>query len=349
MTIDGTDLELDAEIGIEAARALVHGAMCAAGYTDAEAAVITDQIVECELRGVPNAGLSRALTLVELTARMPPPTGMRTTRQTPVSAVVEGGGACGYLVAHAATELAIEKASSAGIAAVAANDTWYTGMYVHYLELATRAGLVGIAMGNSGPHVAPHGSAEAVLGTNPLGFGFPTGADPVIFDASTSSLVLSELHMALRLGQAIPPGAAFDAQGLPTTDPAEALAGAIAVWGGHRGYGLSIAVQLFGALAGAPTPGRASGHGFLFLAIRPDLFGDEGEFLTAASALADRVRAAEPLPGGDGARLPFERSARVRRERLARGSFPVSGLLVAQLEEAAGTSSDRGANGVPGR
>ena len=330
------DDTFDTVIEVATARALVERAMVATGFTAAEAGIIADQIIDCELRGVPNAGLSRALTLIDIARDRPAPSGMTVTRETPTSAKIEGGGVCGYLVAHAATELAIAKAAGSGVAVVAANDTWYTGMYVHYLEMAVRHGLVGIAMGNSGPHVAPYGSVEPLLGTNPIAIGFPSDGDPVIFDAGTSDLVLSEVHLAERLGEPLPAGRAFDAGGLPTTDPAEALLGAIKVWGGHRGFGLSVAVQLFGILAGAAAPEDADGHGFVFIAIRPDLFGDPDTFRASVTAFADRIRASNPEPGGPPVRMPFDRSAARRREQLALGAFPTSQKLVAQLQEIAG-------------
>jgi LDH2 family malate/lactate/ureidoglycolate dehydrogenase len=332
---DKYEVEFDTEVELATARALVQRVMETAGFTEGEAGIITDQIIECELRGVPNAGLSRALSLHDIATRTPRSTGMRVTRETPVSALIEGRNTCGYLVAHAAVELAIAKAEASGVAVVAANDTWYTGMYVHYLEAATRAGLVGIAMGNSGPHVAPYGSVEAKLGTNPIAFGFPSRDDPIIFDAGTSSLVLSELHMAARLGRSIPDGHAFDPEGQPTIDPALALAGAIKVWGGYRGYGLSVAVHLLGILAGASAPGEASGHGFMFIALRPDLFGDADSFLSSISAFSDSIRLSRPEPGGRPVRMPFDRSAKTRRDLLARGSFPTSRRLIDQLQERA--------------
>ena len=88
-------------------------------------------------------------------------------RETPVSAFVEGGDQVGYLVGHRAAELAIERAKKSGIGIVGANETWFTGMFSYYMEMATREDLVGMAIGNASPRVAPQGSAEGRFGTNP--------------------------------------------------------------------------------------------------------------------------------------------------------------------------------------
>jgi LDH2 family malate/lactate/ureidoglycolate dehydrogenase len=141
------------------------------------------------------------------------------------------------------------------------------------------------------------------------------------------------LHLAAFLGRSLPDGYAFDTTGQPTNDPSQALAGAIKVWGGHRGYGLSVAVQLLGILAGAATPTESAGHGFLFMAIRPDLFGDEETYLTGVSAFADEVRTSMPEQAGYPVRMPFDRSADTRRRLLARGTFPTSQILINKLNE----------------
>lgn len=321
------------ELPINDARDLVLRAFQTAGFSLEEARIIGDQIVESELRGVPNAGISRALTLIDVVKRNPPHAPITVTRETSVSALVEGGGNCGYLVAHRAVELGIVKARMNGMAAVAARDTAYTGMYVHYLEAATRAGLVAIASGHSGPRVAPFGAVEARLGTNPIAFAFPTSRDPIIFDTGTSAVVLSELHMARRLDMEIGEGLAYGPSGEPTRDPSAALEGAITVWGGYRGSGLSMSVQLLGIFAGgSPIPDDNSGHAFLFIAMRPDLFADPGEFERAAEQFAESARSARPVPGGSGVRLPFDRSAQTRRKYLAAGSFPVSRRVLADLK-----------------
>lgn len=336
MKTDFTGDVSEIDIEVESARSLVDRAMRATGFTARESEIITSQIIECELRGVPNAGLSRALTLIDVTRGGPRPTPITVTRETAVSALVEGGGSCGYLVAHRAVEIGIEKALASGVSAVSARDTAYTGMYVHYLEQATRAGLVSMAAGNAGPHVAPHGAVEARLGTNPIAFGFPTTDDPIIFDSGTSSVVLSEVTLAQRSGMSLPEGVAFGPDGQPTVDPAQALAGAIKVWGGYRGSGLSIVVHLLGMLAGGDAvPRDDAGSGFIFIAIRPELFGDAEEFKAAASSYAESVRAARPEPGGAPVRLPFDRSAQTRRALLSRGSFPTSQALIDALEDIA--------------
>lgn len=327
-------------IAIEEADALVVDGMEAAGYSPDEARIIADHVMGCELRGVSFGGLSRALSLIERARSGPPPREMRIERETPVSALIDGGDQNGYLVAHRAVRLGIEKAKQSGIAAIGANNTWYTGMYAHYLEMATQEGLVAMAMGSSAPRVAPHGSSEGRFGTNPIAFGFPADDQPIIFDTGTSAMMIAELVLAQRLGQPLPEGMAYDAAGMETTDPTAALAGAIKVWGGHKGAGFALVVQMMGILVGGgamPTDYRDCG--FFFLAIRPDLFMDPKEFTARIASYAKAVRAARPVESGASVRMPFDRSAEARKRHLAQGTIEVPEAIVAELRKAAGRPS----------
>lgn len=325
------------QIKIEDARDLVQRAMERSGYSSADAETITGQIIGCELRGVAFAGLSRALSLIERTVGGPPQLPMRILRESPVSALIDGGNTCGYIVAPHAVALGIEKARANGIGAVGANNTWYSGMYVHYLEQATDAGLVAMAVGSSAPRVAPHGATEGRFGTNPIAFAFPSNGDPIIFDAATSAIAIAEAVLAQRTGRRLSEGVAYGPDGVETTDPFAAVAGAIKAWGGHRGSGLGIVVQLLGILAGGGLmPADYMDCGFFFLAIRPDLFMDEAEYRGRVSEYAALVRAARPVEGGGPVRMPFDRSAENRRRILAAGAFETPDEVVAALRRVAG-------------
>ena len=185
---------------------------------------------------------------------------------------------------------------------------------------------------NASPWVAPYGATEGRLGTNPICFGFPSAGDPIIYDIGTSAIIHAEVTLARRLGQDLPENVAFDRDGLPTRDPAAALAGAFATWGGHKGSGLAVVVQLLGILAGSPVlPPELAGFGYLIVAMRPDLMGPAETFRENASAFANAVRSARPVAGGSPARMPFDRSRQERQRRLAGDAIEVPDVLVTQL------------------
>jgi delta1-piperideine-2-carboxylate reductase len=325
-------------LAISQARDLVTRAMIALGHTVVDAALIADHLIDCELRGAHYGGLARAISIAERMGLAPgPPRPIRILHETPVSTRLDGGDHIGYVVAHRATTLAIEKAEASGIAVVGASDTWYTGMLSYYAEMCAARGLVSIIASNASPWVAPHGAVEGRLGTNPICFGFPSSDEPVIYDIGTSAIIHAEVTLARRLGKPLPQGVAFDRDGQPTRDPSAALAGAFAVWGGHRGSGLAIAVQLMGILAGSPPiPPELAAFGYLIIAMRPDLMGPEETFRKDVSAFAEAVRSARPAAGGPPVRMPFDRSRQERKERLAEGYLEVPDALITKLGLLAG-------------
>jgi delta1-piperideine-2-carboxylate reductase len=311
--------------------------MATLGHDPTGAELIADHLVDCELRGVAYGGLARAISIAERIER----TGdfrrpISILHQTPVSARLDGGDHIGYIVAHRATTVAIEKAEAAGIAVVGASDTWYTGMLSYYAEMAAARGLVSMIASNASPWVAPHGATEGRLGTNPICFGFPSADEPIIFDAGTSAIIHAEVTLARRLGNDLPENVAFDREGLPTRDPTAALAGAFATWGGHKGSGLGIVVQLLGILAGSPPiPPELAGFGYIIVAMRPDLMGPAETFRENVSAFAQTVRSARPVADGSPVRMPFDRSRQERQTRLAENAIEIPDVLVTQLERIA--------------
>ena len=324
---------------INQASALVHALMRASGFNEGEAGTITHHLVDCELRGAVYGGLSRALTIAETVRALPEPSApFCVTRQSSVSAQIDGGNSAGYLVAHHATELAITKAQQHGIGVVAVYNTWLTGMFSYYMEMATRNDLVALAFGSSAWYVAPHGSNEARFGTNPIACGFPSTGDPVILDIGTSAMPVGEAVLRKRLGQPLPEGWAFGPDGQPTCDPQAALEGVFKAWGGHKGAGLALMVQMFGLLCSdAVRPPAHKESTFLILVVRPDLFAPADAYKQAIADYAASVRAARPV-GAAPVRMPFERSAAERRQRLADGWFEVPDAihqqLLAQLKQA---------------
>ena len=324
---------------VAAARSLIEQVMAAVGHDAASAALIADHLLDTELRGLDYGGLARAVSIVERLAKTDNRRPIIIERDTQLVARIDGGDQIGYVVAHRATRMAIEKAKGSGIALVAAHNTWYTGMLSYYAEMAAAEGLVTMIASNASPWVAPHGATEGRFGTNPICFGFPSGNEPVIWDIGTSAIIHAEVTLHHRLGTPLPAGVAFDAEGSPTRDPAAALAGAFAPWGGHKGSGLAIVVHLLGMLAGSPViPPDLAQFGFLIVAIDPAMITEAEEWKADVAAYADKVRDARPVPGGAPVRMPFDRSRAERRRRLTADAIEVPDSIYQALRDVAASA-----------
>ncbi len=321
------------QISIEEARSLLERVMLRQGYTADEAVNIVDHLMDAELRGLRQGGLARAISISERLAR----TGltrstMRIEHETSLSARLDGADQVGYLVGRRATEIALDKVKAHGISIVAAHNTWYTGMLSYYAEMAVAAGMVCMIASNATAWVAPHGATEGRFGTNPMCFAFPSEGTPVIWDIGTSIIIHADAMLARRLGQSLAPGVAFNAQGNPTTDPNEALSGALMPWGGAKGAGLGLVVQLLGIMAGSTViPQDLSRFGFLIVMVDPGLLSPGVDFQAQVSEYVKWVQSAHPIDPQQPVRVPFERSARDRARRLQEGVVDVPETIYASL------------------
>ena len=327
------------QLTITEATTLCADSMTTIGHTPDQAGIIADHLIDCELRGVGYGGLARALSICDRVkqiglSKQP----IAITKQTPVSASIDGGDQVGYLVGDRVTEIAIATARQSGIAAVGAKETWYTGMFSYYLERVTKAGFAGLMAGSGGPIVAPAGGTQGRFATNPIAFGFPTGGDPIIWDVGTSAVTLAEVILKMRLGEPLAEGLAHDPAGQPTLDPAAALAGrAFSVWGGHKGSGLALTVQLLGMMCGAAAaPEGLRDCGFFVLVIDPGLLTSAEDYKARVSAYAEDIRSTRPIDPSNPVRVPFGRSIAERRRRVQEGVIQVPDEVVNALRAIAG-------------
>lgn len=297
------------------ARALAVAVLVRHGMPVAHAEDVAAHLVDAMVTGHAFAGLPRVPAIVAELARKGPGGPIRVTRQTPVSATIDGGDVNGYVVSLVAVRKAIEIASASGIAVVGANNTWFSGRLAYYVERIARAGLVAMHTANTAARVAPFGGADRILGTNPVAFAFPCGDEPVVLDIGTSAVTWGETLLREATARPLDAGTAVDREGRETTDPAAALEGALLAWGGARGSCLAIAVQLFGILAGSdPVLTETRNSGFFFLALKPDLLMPADEFAARIASLRERVRQSRPAAGCAGVRFPGDRSMQARRK-----------------------------------
>ena len=205
--------------------------------------------------------------------------------------------------------------------------------------MAAAEDLVTVIASNCTPWVAPEGTHQPLLGTNPFCIGIPASGTPIIYDIGTSKIIHAQVMLARRLGQTLPEDVLYDAGGNSITDPNEAfngpggaLSAALAVWGGAKGSGLSLAVQLLGVVAGSPAlPPNLADFGFLVMMINPAMFRPMEEFKAEVEKMREAYHEA-PTAGGRGLRVPFERSERMRREGRERGWIEVDVGVVERLE-----------------
>lgn len=319
-------------LSVSAARRLAEEALLGIGCRPEEAAIITDHVVDAALCGYEYAGLPKLLNLAESPRFRQPRSEMRITRETSVSLLLDGGNQNGMLGMHRATRAAIERASQHGVAVVAVHNIWMSGRSAYYVEMAASAGLIAIHTVAAPPVVAPPGGVAPALGTNPIAFGFPTDGTPLVIDIGTSVLTGTDLQLRQRLGELLPDNVAIDRWGKPTLLPDAAREGALLPFAGYKGFALALATHALGLLGGD------SRAGYLFIAIKPDLFVSEDTYRRILAAEIARIKATPRQEGVVEIRIPGERATRERVRRLREG-IEIDATVYDGLKRLAGTTS----------
>jgi LDH2 family malate/lactate/ureidoglycolate dehydrogenase len=307
------------KLSVSEAQTLAEQALGRIGYDAEEATIIADHVLDAALCGYEYSGLPKILNVAEHSqlkqARRP----MRAIRETSTSVLFDGGNNNGMVAMYRATQVAISKAREHGFGVVGVNNSWVSGRSAYYVEMAARAGLIGMHTVASRVHVAAPGSRDPATGTNPIAFGFPTQDEPFVVDLGTSAFMGTDLIFQERRDAVLPEGVAIDSEGHPTRDPTKVHA--ILPFGGYKGFALSLAMQAFGVFAGSGF-GDDKTYGYLIMAMKPDLLVPLDDFRRQMSDMLARVKATARQPGVDEIRLPGERSFR-ERKRLRREGIEI--------------------------
>lgn len=254
-------------------------------------------------------------------------------RTAPTAARITGNP--GILVATIATGLVAEIANETGIGVVATTGSHATsGSLTYYVEKLTRQDLVAFVVTDTISFVTPEGGKQRILGTNPLAIGIPTEGYPFIADMATSAITGGEVLLAAATGTTIPDGVAVDADGNATTDPAAMLdGGSLLPFGGHKGLGLSMMVQLLSGVLGGnsdlpKSPAEDWNH--VFIAISLSAFGEPESLKRHSQELIHKITGIDAKENAE-IRVPGHRSLARRDAALDRGTVDLDSDTYAQL------------------
>ncbi len=321
-------------------------------------------LVETDLRAIDSHGVSMLPMYEKMreqgTLNMTP---SRTfVRETPVLALIDADRGLGHPIAREAMMLACEKAAASGIGMVGVRNSHHFGATGLYAEMAAQRGMLGLVTSSTSvAGVIPTHGAQPLLGTNPIAFAAPGQRHaPFVLDMSTSTVAINKVKVYALNEKPLPEGWVVDGRGEAVRDSSEALAlchaqrdggitplGGNTETGGHKGYGLSVMVQILSsALTGgsfSPVRNRNAttpvphNIGHFFLAIDPRAFRGEGEFEQDVDGLIDVLTGSRPSQPGRPVQVAGEPERAARRER-ERGGIPMPDTLLAQLRVIAGNA-----------
>ena len=315
------------------------------GCSEAHADMATKVLLSADLRGVDSHGVARLSGYVRLweVKRINTTPSLKIVHESPSTAVVDGDSGLGLVVAPYAMNVAIEKAKHAGTGWVSVQNSNHFGIAAYHAMMALQHDMIGIALTNASPLVAPTYSVERLLGTNPICVVIPAGEEPpFVGDMATTTAANGKLEMLQRKNGVAPPGCIQNKQGRSSTNPHELKAGGALLplggdkeHGSHKGYILGSVVDIFSAiLSGAnygpwvppfpayvpmpdEQPGKGIGH--FFGAMRIDAFRPAVEFKQHMDKWIRRFRSAKTVEDQPKIIIPGDPEREMERLRIKNG------------------------------
>lgn len=233
------------------------------GVPDADAALLADSLVQADLWGHQSHGVMRVFWYAErlATGATTAATAVETVMDGGAVAMLDGGDGVGQVVAARAMDLAVARAKAHGVGVVSVRNSGHFGTAMYFTRRAAQAGCIGLLTTNASPAMAPWGGREKRVGNNPWSLAAPAGrCAPMMLDIANTAVARGKLYLARQRGEPIPEGWAIDAEGRPTTDPVAGIAGNILPFAGHKGYGISVMMDvLSGVLSGSGFGAEVTG------------------------------------------------------------------------------------------
>lgn len=322
------------------------------GFNVSESQIITDVLLLSDLYGIESHGTNRIVMIhqqikdgyIDIHAQP------KLIMETPISAVIDGQRGMGQLVSDHAMKIAMQKAKTSGIGLVTVRNSNHYGIAGYYSLMACKEGLIGVSMTNSLAAVVPTFGKAPMMGTNPFAFSFPANPQPFNFDAATSVVSVGKIEIYNKLAKQLPLGWGMNSEGNDETEPSAVLksvfsaasglhplGGGEETFGGHKGYGFSMVVEILCSILSLGTTSNhvetvegQAGVSHFFAAIDPKIFGDPMLIQQHLETYLSEIRSSEKREGQDRIYTHGEKEAEAYTKRIIEG-IPVNDKTIAEI------------------
>lgn len=315
----------------EEAKNLAYKKLAATGLSTEHAMKVAEILVHADLRNVNSHGVLRTEHYVDRiqAGGINEKANISFEKTGTVTGTVDGDDGIGHVIADAAMTNAIQLAKEHGVGMVTAAKSSHCGALSYFVEKAAKEKLIGIAMTHTDKIVVPFGGREAFMGTNPIAYGIPANEnEPLILDMATSNVALGKVLQHKEEGKDIPIGWGVNANGESVTNPDDVVS--LSPFGGPKGYGLSLIVDIFSGLLAGATFGphitkmygdmdRKRKLGHYFCAIDPAMFTDKQAFLQGIDQLMQELRESPTAPGFSQVFVPGDIEQINKRKNMEQG------------------------------
>jgi LDH2 family malate/lactate/ureidoglycolate dehydrogenase len=298
------------------------GVLAALGVPADQADQVALLLVDADMRGVESHGVQLlALYVSRLrSGHLRAKTEVTVEKDDGNTVLLHGGLGFGQVAGLQAIDLAMERAAEHGLAAVGVKESTHLGALGYYTRRAADKGFISFAFQNGPTIVPPFGSITAMFSTNPFSYGVPAAEeDPIVYDVATTTVAGNKILLAKKRGDpTIPADWANDDQGRPTTDTQAASVFHMQWFGGHKGYGLAILVDLLAGVLVGSSFGRTEvtaselhgkdriSKGYLFIVLDPARFMPGADFAASVDVLIRDIHSAEAADGVERVYVPGE-------------------------------------------
>lgn len=335
------------KVKIKEIEAKVVSAFIKAGVSEEDAKIVTRVLTDAQMKGIFTHGYIRVPKYIECikAGGLIPKSEITTLVDTPSWALVDGCGGLGIAISCKATELAIKKAKETGVGIVNVRGSQHFGPAGYYTAMCADAGLMGISMSNGNAIVAVTGSCENSIGNNPFSYAVPAGKyDKIVYDVAISAVSDMKVIQMAKEGKSVPDGWLIDKNGVPTNNPEDYLNGGVLLpFGGYKGYGLALMVEMFAAvLSGADTTRdvnawnktteKTGNTGHIFIALDMSKMGDRDAIVKRVEAVLDGIKGSKLAVGADTIYYPGEKELISKNACLASGEVEVFDEVISAIE-----------------
>ena len=321
-----------------------------AGLEASDAEIITDVLLETEMRGVFTHGFLRLEWYIDciLAGGIHTDGDIATVYDSPSWASVDGKDNLGIVVSYKAMKMAMQKAKETGVGIVNVRGSHHFGAAGYYTSMCADNGMVGMSMSNGDVLIAATGSRVRTIGNNPFSYAFPAKKyNKIVYDIAMSHTSDRKVVQFAKEGKSLPEGWIIDKDGRPTTDPCDyEKGGTLMPFGGYKGYGLAMMVETLAAtLSGAAmtknvhawnkNPEEGGNVGHFFMALDISRLGDPDAYRARVDAMIDEIEDSEKAVGVDKIYYPGEIEMEKLQKCLAEGALEIADETMLSVHNAA--------------
>ncbi len=304
------------------------------GLTRRDADILAESLVDADLKDIRSHGLIRLPTYIRRmeSGIIDTKKVVEVVKEKDSIRILNANHGLGQVAGVRGMEMAISSAKQFGVGICGIFNSNHFGALGYYTELASKAKMIGLAITNTFPTMAPVGGKEKVIGNNPFAISVPRSGDfPITYDVATSTVAYGKIMVAQREGKKIPLGWALDSEGSPTDNPDEVILrnGSLTPFEKHKGYGLAFVLEILaGVLVGASF-GRQihsmfdlkefAGLGHFMMAIDIEHFIEIESFYDRLEQFVQSIKFSKLAKGAEEILIPGELEYRNKRANAEKG------------------------------